>query len=68
LWWGFKKNPELQIKARPKVGQKEIQMTKIVEFIEKKLIQEFQVKLIKFFKSSSHFLLKYLNPIPNELR
>ncbi|VDQ13821.1 unnamed protein product [Trichobilharzia regenti] len=50
LWYGFRPTPTLRIKTRPRVGEKVVTMSRILEWIEKKIILEFQVtKFIVFF-------------------
>ncbi|CAH8618765.1 unnamed protein product [Schistosoma intercalatum] len=46
LWYGFRPVPNIRLKARPRVGEKVVTMSRILEWIEKKMILEFQV--IKF--------------------
>ncbi|KAK3091537.1 hypothetical protein FSP39_020588 [Pinctada imbricata] len=43
LWYGFNGNPKLSLVAKPKVGAREVTVTYITEWIEKKLATEFQV-------------------------
>ncbi|XP_033737107.1 testis-expressed protein 2-like [Pecten maximus] len=42
LWYGFRGNPKLHLVAKPKVGARELTITHITEWIEKKLSTEFQ--------------------------
>ncbi|XP_069123225.1 testis-expressed protein 2-like [Argopecten irradians] len=42
LWYGFRGNPKLHLVAKPKVGTRELTITHITEWIEKKLSTEFQ--------------------------
>uniref|UniRef100_A0A0L8GX32 SMP-LTD domain-containing protein n=1 Tax=Octopus bimaculoides TaxID=37653 RepID=A0A0L8GX32_OCTBM len=42
LWYGFRDNPQLTLVAKPKVGEREVTVTHITEWIEKKLTIEFQ--------------------------
>nr|CAH8869916.1 unnamed protein product [Trichobilharzia regenti] len=42
LWYGFRPTPTLRIKTRPRVGEKVVTMSRILEWIEKKIILEFQ--------------------------
>ncbi|XP_041363565.1 testis-expressed protein 2-like [Gigantopelta aegis] len=42
LWYGFRGNPRLWLVAKPKVGEREVTITHITEWIEKKLSLEFQ--------------------------
>lgn len=41
--YGFRSPPHLELKARPKLGEREVTLGHITEWIEKKLDQEFQV-------------------------
>lgn len=45
LWYGFRPNPQLRLKARPRVGEKAVTMSRILEWIEKRVVLEFQVNL-----------------------
>ncbi|KAK4475795.1 hypothetical protein MN116_001051 [Schistosoma mekongi] len=42
LWYGFRPTPNLRLKTRPRVGEKVVTMSRILEWIEKKIILEFQ--------------------------
>uniref|UniRef100_I3KKK1 Testis expressed 2 n=1 Tax=Oreochromis niloticus TaxID=8128 RepID=I3KKK1_ORENI len=42
IWYGFRSPPHLELKARPKLGEREVTLVHITEWIEKKLDQEFQ--------------------------
>ncbi|XP_028268260.1 testis-expressed protein 2 isoform X2 [Parambassis ranga] len=42
IWYGFRSPPHLELKARPKLGEREVTLGHITEWIEKKLDQEFQ--------------------------
>ncbi|XP_068081873.1 testis-expressed protein 2 [Anabrus simplex] len=46
LWYGFRGNPRLWLSARPKFGERRVNIGHVVSWIEKKLIQEFQVSFI----------------------
>ncbi|XP_052775563.1 testis-expressed protein 2-like [Mya arenaria] len=46
LWYGFRGNPQLWLVAKPKVGEREVTMSHITEWIEKKLALEFQHVLV----------------------
>lgn len=46
LWYGFRGNPHLWLVAKPKVGDRDITMSHITEWIEKKLALEFQHVLV----------------------
>lgn len=41
--YGFRKPPHLELKARPKLGEREVTLAHVTDWIEKKLDQEFQV-------------------------
>ncbi|CAJ0959253.1 unnamed protein product [Ranitomeya imitator] len=40
--YGFRTPPHLELKARPKLGEREVTLAHVTEWIEKKLEQEFQ--------------------------
>ncbi|XP_071963157.1 testis-expressed protein 2-like [Antedon mediterranea] len=42
LWYGFRGKPKLWLSAKPKLGERQVTITHITEFIEKKLELEFQ--------------------------
>ncbi|XP_044305435.1 testis-expressed protein 2 isoform X2 [Varanus komodoensis] len=42
IWYGFRRPPYLELKARPKLGEREVTLVHVTEWIEKKLEQEFQ--------------------------
>ncbi|CAH8657159.1 unnamed protein product [Schistosoma rodhaini] len=42
LWYGFRPVPNIRLKARPRVGEKVVTMSRILEWIERKMILEFQ--------------------------
>nr|XP_033480067.1 testis-expressed protein 2-like isoform X1 [Epinephelus lanceolatus]XP_033480068.1 testis-expressed protein 2-like isoform X1 [Epinephelus lanceolatus] len=42
IWYGFRKPPHLELKARPKLGEREVTLAHVTDWIEKKLDQEFQ--------------------------
>ncbi|KAM7418489.1 hypothetical protein PAMA_015891 [Pampus argenteus] len=42
IWYGFRKPPHLVLKARPKLGVREVTLAHVTDWIEKKLDQEFQ--------------------------
>nr|CAD7574492.1 unnamed protein product [Timema californicum] len=43
LWYGFRTNPRIWLSARPKLGERQVNIGHLVSWIEKKLIAEFQV-------------------------
>ncbi|KFM75644.1 Testis-expressed sequence 2 protein, partial [Stegodyphus mimosarum] len=46
VWYGFRKDPVLSLTAYPKVGTREINLSAVVQMIERKLIQEFKKALV----------------------
>ncbi|XP_059898165.1 testis-expressed protein 2 [Gadus macrocephalus] len=42
IWYGFRNPPHLELKARPKLGEREVTFANVTDWIEKKLDQEFQ--------------------------
>ncbi|KAM3624437.1 uncharacterized protein V6R79_023384 [Siganus canaliculatus] len=42
IWYGFRTPPHLELKARPKLGGREVTLAHVTDWIEKKLNQEFQ--------------------------
>ncbi|KAM8823948.1 testis-expressed protein 2 isoform 1-T2 [Synchiropus picturatus] len=42
IWYGFRSPPHLELKARPKLGEREVTIVHVTDWIEKKLEQEFQ--------------------------
>lgn len=42
--YGFRSPPLLELKARPKLGEREVTFAHVTDWIEKKLEQEFQVQ------------------------
>ncbi|XP_032177588.1 testis-expressed protein 2 isoform X1 [Mustela erminea] len=42
IWYGFRKPPHVELKARPKLGEREVTLVHVTDWIEKKLEQEFQ--------------------------
>ncbi|XP_036408182.1 testis-expressed protein 2-like isoform X1 [Megalops cyprinoides] len=42
IWYGFRTPPHLELKARPKLGEREVTLVHVTDWIEKKLEQEFQ--------------------------
>ncbi|XP_060109476.1 testis-expressed protein 2 isoform X2 [Heteronotia binoei] len=42
IWYGFQRPPYLELKARPKLGEREVTLVHVTEWIERKLEQEFQ--------------------------
>ncbi|KAL3315049.1 hypothetical protein Ciccas_006320 [Cichlidogyrus casuarinus] len=46
LWFGFQANPQLKLKARPKVGEKMVTLNRVLDWIEQKMALEFQRVLV----------------------
>ncbi|XP_012682940.2 testis-expressed protein 2 isoform X2 [Clupea harengus] len=46
IWYGFRTPPRLDLKARPKLGEREVTFAHVTDWIEKKLYQEFQKILV----------------------
>lgn len=46
LWYGFRNNPVIFITASPKVGDKQVRLTYLTSWIEKKLKEEFKKYLV----------------------
>ncbi|XP_060058544.1 testis-expressed protein 2 isoform X2 [Erinaceus europaeus] len=46
IWYGFRKPPYIELKARPKLGEREVTLVHVTDWIEKKLEQEFQKVLV----------------------
>lgn len=42
IWYGFRSPPHLELKARPKLGEREVTLVHVTDWIEKKLNEEFQ--------------------------
>uniref|UniRef100_A0A6G1SI07 Testis-expressed sequence 2 protein n=1 Tax=Aceria tosichella TaxID=561515 RepID=A0A6G1SI07_9ACAR len=46
LWYGFKPTPELTLKAIPKMGDREVSLSHVTDWIERKLAEEFKKILV----------------------
>lgn len=46
LWYGFRDNPRLWLQARPKLGERQVNISQVTSWIEKQLCQEFQKKFV----------------------
>uniref|UniRef100_A0A3P9BYJ4 Testis expressed 2 n=1 Tax=Maylandia zebra TaxID=106582 RepID=A0A3P9BYJ4_9CICH len=46
IWYGFRTPPHLELKARPKLGEREVTLAHVTDWIEKKLKQEFEKILV----------------------
>uniref|UniRef100_A0A8C5THD0 Testis expressed 2 n=1 Tax=Malurus cyaneus samueli TaxID=2593467 RepID=A0A8C5THD0_9PASS len=42
IWYGFRRPPYLELKARPKLGEREVTLVHVTDWIARKLEQEFQ--------------------------
>lgn len=42
IWYGFRGNPNLVLSAKPRVGERDVSLSNITDWIEKKLAVEFQ--------------------------
>nr|VZI30771.1 unnamed protein product [Spirometra erinaceieuropaei] len=42
LWYGFRGNPNLRFKLKPRVGEKNVTIPRVLEILEKKVMLEFQ--------------------------
>uniref|UniRef100_A0A8C2DKW2 Testis expressed 2 n=1 Tax=Cyprinus carpio TaxID=7962 RepID=A0A8C2DKW2_CYPCA len=42
IWYGFRSPPHLELKARPKLGERKVTFAHVTDWIENKLNQEFQ--------------------------
>lgn len=51
LRYGFRRPPYLELKARPKLGEREVTLVHVTDWIERKLEQEFQVSFLCVFLS-----------------
>ncbi|GLH02915.1 Uncharacterized protein GBIM_08862 [Gryllus bimaculatus] len=46
LWYGFRGCPHLALSARPKFGERQVNISHVVSWIEKQLVKEFQKKMV----------------------
>ncbi|XP_028303051.1 testis-expressed protein 2-like isoform X2 [Gouania willdenowi] len=46
IWYGFRDPPQLELKARPKLGEREVTLGHVTDWIENKLDKEFQKILV----------------------
>ncbi|NWX13549.1 TEX2 protein, partial [Aegotheles bennettii] len=46
VWYSFRVPPQLELKVRPKLGEREVTFLHVIEWIEKKLQHEFQKILV----------------------
>lgn len=46
IWYGFKPMPELNLKALPKMGDRELNLSHVTDWIERKLAEEFRKILV----------------------
>ncbi|CAD5122419.1 unnamed protein product [Dimorphilus gyrociliatus] len=46
LWWGFKHPPHMWLTATPKIGERQVSVTHVTDWIENKLVKEFERILV----------------------
>ncbi|XP_063790999.1 testis-expressed protein 2-like isoform X2 [Pseudophryne corroboree] len=46
IWYSFRTPPQVEMKVRPKLGEREVTFIHVTEWIEKKLLDEFQKILV----------------------
>ncbi|KAG9511052.1 Testis-expressed protein 2 [Fragariocoptes setiger] len=46
LWYGFRPNPELALRALPRMGDREVNLSHVTDWIERKLVDEFRKILV----------------------
>lgn len=46
VWYGFRPNPELVLKAMPRMGDREVSLSHVTDWIERKLEEEFRKILV----------------------
>lgn len=46
IWYGFRPNPELVLKAMPRMGDREVSLSHVTDWIERKLEEEFRKILV----------------------
>lgn len=46
--YGFRGSPMLFVSARPKLGERQVKLTHVTDWIEKKLKQEFKVSIFQW--------------------
>lgn len=56
--YGFRRPPYLELKARPKLGEREVTLVHVTDWIARKLEQEFQVCFLCICLS----LMIFINP------
>ncbi|MEQ2200013.1 hypothetical protein XENOCAPTIV_019817 [Xenoophorus captivus] len=59
IWYGFRSPPHLELKARPKLGEREVTLVHVTEWIEKKLDQEFQIGVLAYEAESAFEIIKH---------
>uniref|UniRef100_A0A8C4NI64 Testis expressed 2 n=1 Tax=Eptatretus burgeri TaxID=7764 RepID=A0A8C4NI64_EPTBU len=62
IWYGFRRPPHLELKARPKLGERQVTFTHVQEWIESKLEQEFQKILV--MPNMDDLYLPIMHPAP----
>lgn len=46
IWYGFRPNPDITLKALPKMGEREVSLSHVTDWIERKLEEEFRKILV----------------------
>lgn len=46
IWYGFRPNPDISLKALPKMGEREVSLSHVTDWIERKLEEEFRKILV----------------------
>ena len=59
--YGFRGNPKLVLSAKPYVGEREVSLSPITDWIEKKLAIEFQVGIPTFYICGVMIKKKYIS-------
>jgi len=52
MWLGFKPTPAIQLVAKPKLGERVVNLTHITDWIKKKILLEFQVNYILYLNNT----------------
>lgn len=53
--YGFRRPPHLELKARPKLGERKVTFAHVTDWIENKLNQEFQVGICELNMNTKMF-------------
>ncbi|XP_026317528.1 testis-expressed protein 2 isoform X2 [Hyposmocoma kahamanoa] len=64
LWFGFRSNPQLVLKARPAVGTRALRFAHISNWIEQRLIKEFEKVLV--LPNMEDIIIDIMSPTPME--